>query len=103
MTTPAESQSRDYEVYVRGVAPSMVLAFTTTDTSSAYRGGIWHEAQLAAFPAPTDNEIDDFGIQAGGTCSIEIIDQMDDRDWPIEDESLDPILDENGDPLITEF
>jgi hypothetical protein len=103
MATPDESQGRDYEVYVRGPVPNMQFAYTSTDTEKAYRGGIWHKPLLTAFPAPTDNELSDFGIQAGGGCTIEISDEMGDLDWPIEDQSADPILDQSGNPIFDNY
>lgn len=100
MATPVESQGRDYEVFLRGPVPNMQFCFGSLDE---YRGGLWHKGRLVEFPAPTDNEVNDFGIQTGGGFDVVILDEMDDLDWPIEDENYDPILDESGDPLITEY
>ena len=88
---PTPTEPRKYQVFLRGPVPDQTFGFGSV---AAQRSGIQHFPLLVDFPEPSDNSGDEFGIQQGGGFTVGIADEMGDEDWPI--------LDENGDPLISE-
>lgn len=101
MGTPTEP--RKYHVFVRGPVGLDTHAFSS-GTEDDYRGGVRHLPLLADFPAPQDNQADDFGIQAGGGFTVEIADEVGDLDWFILQEDFSYVLlEDNTGRLVQEY
>lgn len=72
MSTPSPfTKRRDYEVYLRGPISAPQGRFGTRD---AWRLGEQYLGRLCVVPAPQDAAGDQFGIQAGGSVTVEIAD-----------------------------
>lgn len=73
MTVPSPlTKRREYEVYIR--APGGGVAIKRYGTIAAYRQGGDHLGRMSVFPEPQDSFVNDFGIQEGGTVTVQIVD-----------------------------
>lgn len=93
MATPLESAKRETQAFLRGPVGYNTLRVATT---GVVRAGIQYAGLMPDFPAPQDNAVDDFGIQQGGSFSVEFVDEPDDSDWFLLNEDGSFLLLEDG-------
>lgn len=67
---PIAHTKRDYEQFLRGPMSGVLYRFGTIED---YRGGAWHTANISAFTEPQENALSEFGIQQGGTFTVDLV------------------------------
>jgi len=64
------TQPRNIEAFLSGPVGAEASWFAARPS---YRNSAWHLPGLGVFPEPSDNTVDDFGIQTGGGFRVDIV------------------------------
>lgn len=86
-----------HDTYARWTLAGVTHAVATCD---AYRGGVQYDAALAEDVALSDRWVEE--VASGATVSLRVIDRPDLAE-PLLTEDFLPLIDEAGNPLLTEF